>query len=253
MLPALIWSATLNATPQPTLPQLSAARADVPPVPRLQRVLAWIIAVAAVGLLALPLVMKHGTQDIADAGMHNADAPATGEPAPAPAVPPMAAMSAPSRAPAGAPLAAPLAAPLIAPLTAPLTTPAGPMAWVGPLAPAVPPAPKACHNCGEVVNIRTVRQEGESSGVGAVAGGALGGVLGHQVGAGRGKETMTVLGAIGGVIGGNQVEKQVRARTLYLVDVRMADGSARTISEAAPPPLAIGARVRVEGNTIAMR
>jgi len=132
--------------------------------------------------------------------------------------------------------------------TPPSTTPTASSAPTVPVAP-----PRTCGNCGEVVNIRVVRKEGESSGVGAVAGGALGGVLGHQVGAGRGKEAMTVLGVIGGALGGNQVEKQDKARTFYLVDVRMADGSARTITEATPPSLAVGAPVRVEGNTIALR
>jgi len=111
----------------------------------------------------------------------------------------------------------------------------------------------ACVNCGEIVNIRTSRQEGSGSGLGAVAGGLLGGVLGHQMGAGRGKEAMTVVGAVGGAVAGNEVEKQAKAQTLYLVDVRMADGSARTITQNAPPHLAIGAKVRVSGNTIVAR
>ena len=128
-----------------------------------------------------------------------------------------------------------------------------PNASLAPPMAAVPAPPRVCMDCGEVFNVRTARTEGESSGVGAVAGGALGGILGHQIGAGRGKEAMTVLGAIGGVVGGNQVEKQVKAKTLYLVDVRMADGSVRTITETAPPSLAIGAKVRVEGTTIALR
>ena len=64
---------------------------------------------------------------------------------------------------------------------------------------------------------------------------------------------MTVVGAVGGAVAGNQVEKQARAQTLYLVDVRMADGSARTITQTAPPNLAIGTKVRVSGNTIAAR
>lgn len=137
------------------------------------------------------------------------------------------------------------------PLTSSAPAPVGPLTLSAP-APALAPTP-VCRECGEVVNIRTSRKEGEGSGVGAVAGGVVGGVLGHQVGAGRGKEAMTVLGAIGGAFGGNQVEKQVKARTFYLVDVRMADGSARTITEATPPSLAVGAPVRVEGNTIALR
>jgi uncharacterized protein YcfJ len=134
-------------------------------------------------------------------------------------------------------------------LTSSAPAPVGPLTSSAP-APALAPV---CRECGEVVNIRTSRKEGEGSGVGAVAGGVVGGVLGHQVGAGRGKEAMTVLGAIGGAFGGNQVEKQVKAKTLYLVDIRMADGSARTITENAPPNLAVGAQVRVTGNTIAPR
>jgi outer membrane lipoprotein SlyB len=123
------------------------------------------------------------------------------------------------------------------------------------LAAAPEPAPvaAACADCGQVINVRTVRQEGTGTGLGAVAGGVLGGVLGHQMGAGRGKEAMTVVGAIGGVLAGNQVEKQARAQTQYLVDVRMADGSVRTVPVAAPPDLAPGAPVRVSGNTLVPR
>jgi uncharacterized protein YcfJ len=110
-----------------------------------------------------------------------------------------------------------------------------------------------CRECGEVVGIRTQRQEGEGSGLGAVAGGVLGGVLGHQVGAGRGKEAMTVVGAVGGVFAGNEAEKQVKAQTLYLIDVRMADGSQRTVTQAVPPAFAAGTPVRLNGDTIVPR
>ena len=114
---------------------------------------------------------------------------------------------------------------------------------------ALAPAP-VCRDCGEVVAIRTSRKTGEGTGVGAVAGGVLGGVLGHQVGAGRGKEAMTVLGAVGGVFAGNEAEKQVRAQTLYLVDLHMADGSQRTFTQTVPPEFGVGTAVRVSGNTI---
>ncbi len=112
------------------------------------------------------------------------------------------------------------------------------------------PPPAICRECGEVVAIRTARKEGEGTGVGAVAGGVVGGVLGHQVGGGRGKEAMTVLGAVGGLFAGNEAEKQVRAQTLYLVDLRMADGSQRTVTRSVPPEFGIGTSVRVSGNTI---
>ncbi len=110
-----------------------------------------------------------------------------------------------------------------------------------------------CLECGEVVGIRTSRQEGAGSGLGAVAGGLLGGVLGHQVGAGHGKEAMTIVGAVGGAFAGNQVEKQAKAQTIYLVDVRMQDGQMRTFPQSVPPALAIGQPVRVAGNTLSAR
>jgi len=119
-----------------------------------------------------------------------------------------------------------------------------------PMASAAQPPAAVCRECGEVVAIRTSRKTGEGTGVGALAGGVLGGVLGHQVGAGRGKEAMTVLGAVGGVFAGNEAEKQVKAQTLYLVDLRMADGTQRTVTPTVPPDFAIGTAVRVSGNTI---
>lgn len=146
--------------------------------------------------------------------------------------------------PEAAPAEGPVAKGTAAPGHAPPGAPPGATA---------PPPPAACVDCGQVIDIRTLRTEGDSSGVGAVAGGVLGGVVGHQVGAGRGKEALTVLGAIGGALGGNQVEKQVKARTQYLVDVRMADGSTRTIAQATPPQLAAGEPVRVAGNSVVPR
>jgi outer membrane lipoprotein SlyB len=119
-----------------------------------------------------------------------------------------------------------------------------------PMASAAQAPARVCQECGEVIAIRTSRKEGEGTGVGAVAGGVLGGVLGHQVGAGRGKEAMTVLGAVGGVFAGHEAEKQLKAQTQYLVDLRMADGTQRTVAQTAPPNFAVGASVRVSGNTI---
>ncbi len=125
-------------------------------------------------------------------------------------------------------------------------------------APALPtgaasPTASVCPDCGEIVNIRASRQEGSGTGLGAVAGGLLGAVVGHQLGAGHGKQAMTVVGAVGGAVAGNEVEKQSKAQTLYLVDVRMADGSARTVTQSSAPSLAIGTKVRVSGNTIVAR
>jgi outer membrane lipoprotein SlyB len=105
-----------------------------------------------------------------------------------------------------------------------------------------------CHDCGMVEGLREVRVQGQGTGLGAGAGGLLGGVVGHQLGGGNGKAAMTVLGAVGGGLAGNEVEKRARAETAYAVRVRMDDGSLRTLTLAQPP--APGARVSIEGKSL---
>ncbi|GAB4469407.1 MAG: hypothetical protein OHK0044_11410 [Burkholderiaceae bacterium] len=119
-------------------------------------------------------------------------------------------------------------------------------------APAAPVA-ATCPDCGVVTAIHEIKQAGEGTGAGAVAGGLLGGVVGHQIGGGRGKDAMTVVGAVGGAVAGHQIEKQVRAKTVYRIDVKMEDGSLRSITQATPPALAVGAKVRVNGNQLVAR
>jgi len=102
--------------------------------------------------------------------------------------------------------------------------------------------PVHCSTCGVVESVHAV--QGQATGVGAVAGGVLGGVVGHQVGGGSGKTAMTVLGVIGGVLAGNEVEKRSRSETLFNVQVRMEDGSPRVFQQA--QSMAIGTHVVVE-------
>jgi outer membrane lipoprotein SlyB len=105
-----------------------------------------------------------------------------------------------------------------------------------------------CSSCGTVESVTAVQEKGQGTGLGAVAGGVLGGVVGHQVGGGNGKTAMTVLGAIGGGLAGNEVEKRARSETLYDVRVRMEDGSTRSFQRA--QSLAVGTRVVVEGSAL---
>ena len=105
-----------------------------------------------------------------------------------------------------------------------------------------------CASCGIVESVDAVRQKGEGTGLGAVAGGVLGGVVGHQVGGGNGKTAMTVLGAIGGGLAGNEVEKRARGETVFNVQVRMEDGSTRTFQRT--ESMAVGAHVVAEGATL---
>jgi outer membrane lipoprotein SlyB len=81
----------------------------------------------------------------------------------------------------------------------------------------------------------------------------VGGVVGHQFGGGHGKDALTIAGAVGGALAGNEVEKQARARILYHVDVKLDDGTARTFDYAQPPGVSVGLRVEVQGNQLRAR
>jgi outer membrane lipoprotein SlyB len=109
----------------------------------------------------------------------------------------------------------------------------------------------ACASCGVVDTVERVVQKGQGTGLGAVAGGVLGGVVGSQMGKGKGRSAMTVLGAVGGGLAGNEIEKRQRSTTSYRVKVRMEDGTLRTFTRAEPLPL--GANVTVEGNALHLR
>jgi outer membrane lipoprotein SlyB len=101
--------------------------------------------------------------------------------------------------------------------------------------------------------VHEIKQQGEGTGAGAVAGGVVGGLLGHQVGGGRGKDVATAVGVVGGAVAGHQIEKSVRATTVYQVDVRMDDGTLRKLTLPAPPGVTVGAKVRVNGNELQQR
>lgn len=105
-----------------------------------------------------------------------------------------------------------------------------------------------CQVCGTVESVRAIKVKGEGTGVGAVAGGVLGGVVGHQLGGGTGKTALTILGAVGGVAAGHEVEKRARGETVFDVSVRMNDGSHRVVRQ--KQSVAIGTRVTVEGGTL---
>jgi outer membrane lipoprotein SlyB len=109
----------------------------------------------------------------------------------------------------------------------------------------VPPALAKCDNCGTVTDVRTIKKEGEGSGVGAVAGGVLGGVLGHQVGSGRGNTAATIVGAGAGAYAGHQVEKSQKATTTYQVVVKLENGKSRTFNFSKATSYRAGDKVKV--------
>lgn len=115
---------------------------------------------------------------------------------------------------------------------------------------APPVLAPVCHDCGTVIGVREIKDPGQASGLGAVAGGVLGAVLGNQVGEGQGKKIARVLGGVGGAVAGHQVEKQTRSSVHYMVDVRMEDGTTQSVRRDAPPSVQAGSRVRVQGGQL---
>lgn len=111
--------------------------------------------------------------------------------------------------------------------------------------PPAPPAPQICNTCGHVTSIQAFREEGHGTGIGAAGGAVAGGLVGHAFGGGNGRVATTLLGALGGGLAGNSVERHVRSTTSYRVNVRMENGTSRYFTYANTPPVSDGERVRV--------
>lgn len=115
---------------------------------------------------------------------------------------------------------------------------------------AQPPRPPLCNECGTIETVRAIQQQQSPSGIGAVAGGLLGGIVGHQVGAGRGRDIATAVGAVGGAIAGNQVERGRNTTSHYEVTVRFDDNTTQRLTLNEAPAWRPGDRVRVVGGAL---
>lgn len=129
-------------------------------------------------------------------------------------------------------------------------TPAAPQAQPERYAAVTPAQPTTCSNCGRIVSIQAVEQQGEASGLGAVAGGVAGGVIGNQIGKGRGNTLMTVLGVGGGAYAGHTIEKNMKTTTAYVIKVEMQDGTLRKITQYSAPEFSVGDRVRLKSGQL---
>lgn len=97
-----------------------------------------------------------------------------------------------------------------------------------------------------VQSVREVKDPGQHTGLGPIAGGIAGAVIGDQVGGkGTTRKVLTVLGAAGGAYAGREIEKQARATKHWEVDVRRDDGVQETVRSELAPPFQAGERVRV--------
>jgi len=109
-------------------------------------------------------------------------------------------------------------------------------------------APALCAGCARVTAVHTETRQGKASGVGAVGGAVVGGLLGNMVGGGNGKKLATVAGAVGGGYAGNEIEKSQKSYTVWIVQVKDADGRARRFERSADPGLRVGDEVRLTDN-----
>ncbi len=107
-------------------------------------------------------------------------------------------------------------------------------------------AAASCHECGVVESVDAVKVQGQTNGLGAVAGGVGGALVGNRIAGNRNRTLGGVVGAVGGGLLGNAIEKHERTATVYDVKVRMEDGSLRTVRESTSP--AVGEKVRVEAD-----
>ena len=102
-----------------------------------------------------------------------------------------------------------------------------------------------CDACGTIESITPRRVQGDTSGGGAVAGAIIGGVVGHQFGSGKGNDAATVVGALGGAVAGNEIEKSQKRYTVYDLTIKMEKGDVRHVTVASRENLRPGERVEI--------
>lgn len=107
-----------------------------------------------------------------------------------------------------------------------------------------------CANCGVVVSVNEIDQEGKGSGLGVVAGGVAGGVIGNQVGNGTGRDLATIAGIVGGAIAGNKIEEKIKKTRVYDVTVKLENGEEHVVRSKTVPGVMAGDKVKIEGEHV---
>ena len=104
---------------------------------------------------------------------------------------------------------------------------------------------------GQVRSIGVIPMASRTSGGGAVLGAVIGAVIGHQIGSGSGRDVATGVGAVGGALAGNEIERQRRGNDeVYRISVRLDNGSLREFDYERIDDLRVGDRVKVEGGVL---
>jgi outer membrane lipoprotein SlyB len=112
-------------------------------------------------------------------------------------------------------------------------------------------APRHMAQLGRVSDIQIITTEARTSGGGAILGAVLGGVVGHQLGGGKGRDLATGLGAVGGAIAGNSVERRNKnTNEIYRVTVSLNNGRSQQFDYQEIDDLRVGDKVKIEDGQI---
>jgi len=104
---------------------------------------------------------------------------------------------------------------------------------------------------GYVSGIEAVPVASRTSGGGALLGGVVGAVIGNQIGHGSGRAAATGVGAVGGALIGDSMERRNRNDgEFYRVSVRFDHGNVGQFDYAQIDDLRVGDRVRAEGGQL---
>lgn len=105
---------------------------------------------------------------------------------------------------------------------------------------------------GRVHHIEALSGYRSNTGGGALLGGIIGGLVGRQFGnSSTGRAQGTFAGAVGGVLLGNEIERQNRGgRDGLVIVIALEQGGTREFAVPSVGDLRIGDRVRIEGNRL---
>lgn len=122
--------------------------------------------------------------------------------------------------------------------------------------PAVEPTPreaplrKVCGDCAVVESIRTVPAPPRAGVIGAVTGAIAGAIVGNELAEAHRRHVMRLLGAIGGLFVGREIERQSARPPSYDVVLRLPDGSTLIRRYDKPPSFKPGDTVSLSGSNV---
>jgi outer membrane lipoprotein SlyB len=109
---------------------------------------------------------------------------------------------------------------------------------------------RLCSECATVLSVHSENRQGKGTGIGAVGGAVVGGLLGNQLGGGTGRKVATVGGAVAGGFAGNEIEKRTRSTTVWVVKMRNADQTLRTMEFSQEPGVRSGDVVKASNGQL---